>query len=186
MTAPRPQRLARDVAKPLPLSPEAVALLTPELTPRAYLDRLATAELTTDALRLLAAALPKAEAVWWGCRCAEAVLDSPLPLEVRAVTVAKRWAAAPTEENRLAGRDAAELAGWDSAAGCLAGAAWFAGGSLSPPGLPVVAPRDDLTAQAVAGALLLLIAHDPQRAAAVSAKFLALGRAVAAGESRPG
>ncbi len=181
-----PARLAADVARPLALSGEARALLRPDVAPRGYLDLLAAAGLVPDALQFLAAALPKPEAVWWGHGCALAAIHEPSPAAARALAAARRWAAEQTEAARLAARDAAEGAGWDTAPGCLAGAAWLASGSLSPAGLPVVAPRDDLTGRAVGGAVELLLALDPARRGEVAAGFLALGRAVAAGESRPG
>ncbi len=182
--APAPARLAADLATLLPLAPPAVALLAPGHTPRAFFDALCAAGLTADALRFLALALPKPDAVWWGCRCSETRPVPAVHSEAAAVAAADRWACTPTEGHRRAAGRHAEEAGWGTAGGSLAAAAWLSGPSLSPPDLPVVHPREDLTAQAVAGTLFLLAALEPLTAAAAERRFLTLGRQIAAGETR--
>src|SRR2546423_1326844 len=67
-----PARPAAEVAAAVSLSDNARALLPPALTARQFLDALAAAPLPDDAIRFLAAALPKREAVWWGVLCARA------------------------------------------------------------------------------------------------------------------
>ena len=182
--APRP---AAEVVKPLPLSDEATALLTPTHSVRQYLDALVAVPLRVDALRVLAVALPKPEAVWWGCLCVHLGLAKPWkPSAVLAIDAAEKWVHAPTDENRRACATAAEDAGWDTAAGCVAGAAWLSGGSLSPPKLPPVAPREDLTGQTLAGALVLASVVDPKTCDATQDKFIALGLQVAGGQIKKG
>jgi hypothetical protein len=185
MTPPAaPNRLARlaaDLAKPLPLSDAARALLTPAHTPRQYFDVLAThPPLAEDAIRFLAVALPKREAVAWALACVRAALPKPLPEAAKAIAAAEGWVKDPSEANRRACGAAAEAAGYGTAAGCLAGAAFWSGGSLAPPHLPPVPPRDDLTAAGVTGAILLAAAADP----ALRPKFVALGAEVAAGRKQ--
>ncbi|HSQ57401.1 MAG TPA: hypothetical protein VLM40_16890, partial [Gemmata sp.] len=91
--APRTTRLAADVAKTVKLSDAAQKLLTPALTPRQFFDVLAAApDLADDAIRFLAAALPKREAVWWGILCVrEALGKSTDPAAVKAVASAESW-----------------------------------------------------------------------------------------------
>ena len=63
----------------------------------------------------------------------------------------------------------------------MARAAGWSGGSLSPPGLPVVPPDARLTAQALTGALLLAaVFSDPKHCAANYRKFIAQGKELAA------
>lgn len=182
--APRP---AAEVVKPLPLSDAALALLTPEQTVRQFLDALIAVPLRVDALRVLAIALPKPEAVWWGCLCVHRGLAKPWkPTAEQAVDATEKWAKSPTDEGRRACGAAAEAAGWDTAAGCLAGAAWLSGGSLSPPKLPPVAPREDLTGQMLAATLLMASAHDPKTCDATQDQFIALGLQVAGGQIKKG
>ncbi len=58
------------------------------------------------------------------------------------------------------------------------------GGSLSPPKLPPVAPREDLTGQTLAGALVLASVVDPKTCDATQDKLMALGQQVAGGQSK--
>jgi len=180
----RPARLAADVARPLALSDEAKGLLAPAATARQFFDALVGAALPEDAIRFLAAALPKREAVWWGLSCVKDRIPKPAPAPAAALAAAERWVKDPSEANRRAAGDAAPLAGYGTPAGCLAAGAFWSGGSLAPPNLPPVPPRDDLTGQAVAGALLLSAVADPPTAAAARQQFLALGADLAAGKVR--
>ena len=76
----KPSRLAVDVAKTVPLSEPAAKLLTPQLTPRQFFDIIAAnPALADDAIRFLAAALPKREAVWWGVLCVKDATPKPNP-----------------------------------------------------------------------------------------------------------
>jgi hypothetical protein len=190
MTPPQPRpagRTAAEVVKPLPLSEPALALLTPEMTVRQYLDALIAVPLRVDALRVLALALPKPEAVWWGALCVHLGLAKPWkPSAEQAVESAEKWVTTPTDEHRRACALAAEAAGWDTAAGCLAGSAWLSGGSLSPPKLPPVTPRDDLTGQTLAGVMLLASVTDPKTANEKQDQFIALGLQIAGGQVKKG
>ncbi len=111
--------------------------------PRSFLDALIEAGEFPDAVRFLAHALPKREAVWWACLCAReaAGADPPEPVAA-ALRAAEAWVADPSEENRRAavargrgGRAAAPPAG------CAAAAAFWSGGSLGPARRPGRPPR---------------------------------------------
>ncbi len=178
-----PVRLAADLAKPLPLSDAAKAVLAPAHTPRQFFGALAAhPPLAEDAIRFLAVALPKREAVGWALACVRAATPKPSPEAARALAKVEGWVKEPSEANRRACEAAAEAAGFGTAPGCLAGAAFWSGGSLSAPHLPPVPPRDDLTATAVTAAILLAAVGDPDRAPAHRAKFVALGGDVAGGK----
>src|SRR5579871_5960995 len=118
-----PARLAAEVAKSLPLSDAAKALLTPALSVRQFFEALVAAPLPEDAIRLLAVSLPKREAVWWGCLCVRPALPTPTPEPAaKALAAAERWVKDPSEANRRLAEAAAEAAGYGTAAGCLAAA----------------------------------------------------------------
>lgn len=186
-TAPPRPRPAADLVAPLPLTDPAKELLTPEVGVRPYLEKLVAAGLTVDALRVLALALPKPEAVWWACVCIRQAVPKPwLVACENALDAAEKWAKDPGEANRRACGSVAEAAGWDTAQGCAAGAAWLSGGSLSPPNLPPVQPREDLTGQTLAGALRLAAAFDPANTAARIAAFVQTGMTVADGKLKRG
>ena len=180
-------RTAAELVAPLPLTDPAKELLTPDLGVRPYLDKLTAAGLTVDALRVLALALPKPEAVWWACVCVRKAVPGPWRVAAEnAVDAAEKWATDPSDSTRRTCGSMAEAAGWDTAAGCVAGAAWLSGGSLSPPKLPPVQPREDLTGQTVAGALLLAATTDPAATAVTIARFLQTGMTIADGKLKKG
>jgi hypothetical protein len=179
----KPARLAADVARPLPLSEKATQLLTQTLTPRQFFDALVTARLPDDAIRFLAAALPKREAIGWGVLCVKDVLPKSLePAAAKALAAAESWVKEPTEANRRTAEAAADTAGYDTPCGCLAAAAFWSGGSLAPPHLPPVPPKDELTGTAIAGAIKLATASALAGPEPAKAKFVAIGAEVASGK----
>jgi hypothetical protein len=179
-------KTAAEVCRHFTLGEEAWKLLRPELSPRQYLDLLTGRQQVTDAVRFLAHALPKREAVWWACLCARQVSGGGPPAkEAAALQAAEKWAADPSEDNRRAALPAAEAAELATPAGCAAMAAFWSGGSLAPPSAPAVPPGEHLTAHGVAGAVLLAaVRREPEKAAEKYRKFLALGVEVASGSSR--
>ncbi|HTU21194.1 MAG TPA: hypothetical protein VMG10_24285 [Gemmataceae bacterium] len=176
---------AAEVGQGLPLSETAQKLLRPDLTPGQYLAVLMEQRLYPDAIRFLASALPKREAVWWACGCIRAMpdpLDAPAAIALQA---AEKWAADPSDENRRAAMPAAEAVGLAHPAGCIAAACFWSGGSLAPPDLPPVAPAAHLTAHVVTASLLLAaVRAEPVQAPEKQRQFLKLGLDVASGVNR--
>jgi hypothetical protein len=188
LPAPKSARLAADVAKAVKLSDAALKLLAPALTPRQFFDALAVVPaLADDAIRFLAMALPKREAVWWGALCVKDSLPKPIdPVAAKAVASAEAWAKDPSEANRRNAEAAANAADYGTAAGSLAAAAFWSGGSITPPSLAPVAPKEELTGVAVAGAVLLASSVAAGGPAPAKAKYVALGGEVASGKVKPG
>jgi hypothetical protein len=151
-----------------PLSAEGRAQFDPDpaLSPAAFLDRLCGEGLAIDAIRFMAHGLPSREAVWWACLAARPVADTISAEETSAIEAAEAWVYRPDEEHRRTAMVAAEAVGNnESPARWAATAAAWSGGSLAPPEAPVVPPGETLTAQAVAGAVLLAaIRREPERA----------------------
>jgi hypothetical protein len=179
-------KLATEVCEHTRLGDEARNMLRADLTPRQYLDLLLEKQQYPDAARFLAQALPKPEAVWWACLCARTVAgtDPPAPT-LAALQSAEKWVEDPGEDNRRATMPAAEAAGFSTPAGCAALAAFWSGGSLGPPNVPVIPPADYLTAHAVAGAVLLAaVLTEPEKTPEKYRRFLALGIDVANGTNR--
>src|SRR5262245_7840565 len=143
----------------------AASLLRPDLGAREYLNLLVEHHHFPDAVRFVAHALPKREAVWWAWVCARrtATLDPAGKIQ-GALDATERWIAQPTEENRRAAYAAGEVAEFSTGAGCTGMAVFFSGGSLAPPNCPAVPPGDFLTAKAVAGAVIFAaIATEPEK-----------------------
>ena len=125
-------------------------------SPADYLKRLVSAPALDDAVQFMAFALPKREAVWWACLCARSQVQDGTPAPaLAALTAAEAWVYRPTEENRRAAMERAQATQFDSALVWAAVAAFWSGGSLAPPDLPVVPPAPHLSGVAVSGAVTL-------------------------------
>jgi hypothetical protein len=186
MRRPVSCRTAAEICRDLDLQDPARRLLSPDLTPRQFFERLVEQQEYADAVRFLAHALPKRLAVWWGCLCVWHVYRLEPPESVAAaLDAALAWVLDPSEEHRRAAEAPAMVAELKSPAGCLAMAACWSGGSMAPPDLPVVPTPPDLTARLVGGAVLLAAAQRAPRLDAFYQQFLALGRDVARGKNRP-
>jgi hypothetical protein len=159
------------------LGEEAMALLRPEMHPLDFVALLMEKTLYPDAVRFIAHALPKREAVWWGWVCARrASGDNPQPKIKAALEATEKWIAQPSEDNRRSAMAAAQKAELGTAAGCAGLAAFFSGGSLAPPDAPVVPPGEFLSAKAVSGAVIFAaVAKEPERAPEKFKSFVAQG-----------
>lgn len=146
--------------------------------------RLEAAGLRNDAARLAAHALPKREAVWWGCMCARAVPDPALtPLDIEALLAAEAWVRKPDDDAlRRAAMEAAQRTGFRTPEAWAAVGAFWSGGSMAPAGQPAVPPPDHLTGVAISGGVVLAAVRlRPERAQDRLARFLASARDIAAG-----
>jgi hypothetical protein len=163
------------------LGPDAMALMRPNQKPPEFVSLLMDNKLYPDAVRFLAHALPKREAVWWGWMSARrAAGDHPAPKIKAALEATEKWIAQPTEENRRAAHAAAQAAEFSTAAGCAGLGAFFSGGSMAPPEAPVVPPGDYLTAKAISGAVNFAAMGGPPKEAPEKFKsFVAQGVDVA-------
>ena len=165
------------------LDDEARVLITEGQTPAAYIQLLQEKKLFADAIRFLAIALPKREAVWWACVASRSMMtqESP-PQDVATLSAAEAWVYQPTEENRRQAMAYAEAAEFKTAASWAATAAFWSAGSMAPPDAPVVPPAPDLTAKAVTGAVLLAASMaDPSKLDEVYVRMLGIGLNIAQG-----
>jgi hypothetical protein len=155
-----------ELARVAGVSDEARALLRSGQPPRDYVAALVAAELYPDAVRFLAHAIPKREAVWWAWFCARRAAGAEPAAPARAALDAtERWIAQPNDEHRRAAMVAAEAADFGTAPGCAALAAFLTGGSIAPPEAPVVPPGEFMSAAAVAGSVTLAaVATEPEKA----------------------
>jgi hypothetical protein len=85
-----------------------------------------------DMLRLLAAALPPRERVWWGCLAAEDTLADPKGAVPPPLALAQAWVFKPSDENREKARVAVELAEFDDTTTLCATAVAMCDGKLGP------------------------------------------------------
>ena len=116
-----------------------------------------------DAVRFLAHALPKREAVWWAWVCARAGGRREPAAEDQGRAGRHREMDRPAHRREPAGGHGRGRKGrMVRAAGCAGLAAFFSGGSLAPPDAPVP-PGEFLTAKAVSGAVIFAaVAKEPE------------------------
>lgn len=157
---------AFEAVKHLALEDEARALLGPKLTIREYVDALVAVELFSDAVTVLALALPKREAVWWACLCVRSGTTEKEPApRGSALEAAERWVMDPSDANRRAAGEAAEAEDHGTPGSLAALGAFFSGGSLVPENVKaVVPPPEEGTTQAAATAVILAaVGGDPEK-----------------------
>jgi hypothetical protein len=170
----------RDLCERAKLKEDAKALLKDDFTPRQFLELLIGKELFLDAIRFLAYALPKREAVGWGCLCVRHSLGTQDASKISETHVAaERWVSNPDEANRRAAKIAVDKEGLESPSASLALAAFFSGGSIAPANLAPVAPADHITPQFVAGAIIVsAVKNRPEKAPEKYRAFLQKGMAL--------
>jgi hypothetical protein len=157
---------AADVAAVAELSEEAMGLLRPDIAPPDYVALLMSKKLYADAVRFVAHALPKREAVWWGWISAKRAAGADPPPKIKAsLEATEKWIAQPDDESGRAAMAAAKEAQTTTAAGCAGMAAFFSGSSLGPAHVPPIPPGEFLTAKAVTGAVIYAaVGKDPANA----------------------
>ena len=167
----------------LELDADGQAMLAGLADAAGAVDCLAAAGRMPDALRLIAHALPKREAVWWACMCARAVpLVTPNSLDAEALAAAERWVRRPDEASRREAMAAAQASGCRSPEAWAAVGAFWSGGSMAPEGQPEVPPADNLTGVAIAGAIILAATRSkPERGPERLVRFLEAARDIATG-----
>jgi uncharacterized protein DUF6931 len=159
------------------LGEEAMALLRHDMHPLDFVALLMEKALFPDAVRFIAHALPKREAVWWAWVCARRSSGENPPQKIKsALDATEKWIAQPNDGNRRLAMAAAQKAELDTAAGCAGLAAFFSGGSLAPPDAAPVPPGEFLAAKAVSGAVIFAaIGKQPERAPERFRSFVAQG-----------
>ena len=170
-------KTAAEICQHFHLGEVAKKLLQDGMTPQQFLNSLIQQQQYVDAVRFLAHALPKSEAIKWAWLCARQHHGANPPEKISAALEAvDKWIAEPSEENRRAAMTAAERAEFSTPAGSAALAVFFSGGSMAPPDAPVVPPEKNLTPNSVAGAVLLAaVLKEPEKAAEKYRAFLAEG-----------
>jgi hypothetical protein len=167
----------------LKLPDPACAILDACVSAATGFDRLEQAGFLIEAAELAAYALPKREAVWWACLCADDTAPVDLPAADRSARQeAERWVREPTDMVRRDAMKVAEAAGFKTAETWAAVAAFWSEGSLAPAGKPVLGPAPRLTGKAVTVAIRLSVARgDSADESALLRSVLRRARTIAAG-----
>ena len=155
-----------------------------EMTALEFVSVLAHERQFMSALRLMAHQFVRREAVWWGSQCTrESVGEALSANDLAALAAAEQWVKTGEESDRRKAHDAAEVTKYETAAGWVAEAAFWAAGSLAPIGFDDVVPDNRLTGQAITGALLMAAVQvAPLKAQANYARYLAIAQDLISGK----
>ncbi len=166
------------------LKPKAAALLGTAETPQQFYDSLLRCDCLADARRVLAHAMPKRRALWWGCLIAMDVdAHKPTPELAMVLPAVMQFVTDPTEENRRGTEAVGKQVPLNSLAGSLAMAAFLSGGNISLPHLPLVHPRTFLTGRLVGVAVYLAsVIRNAARYKDHLRHYLCIGEQVARGQ----
>lgn len=171
----------RDLYNAFPTAAVDVGVAACDEPSLSFARNLAAAGDIRAALSYCAYLIGRREAVWWGCRC---VRQSELRgAEARCIDAAESWVREPDDAHRRRALDIGSQSSRDAPATWLAlGAAW-SGGSISESEGYRITPPQQLTAQAVRGALLLARARLPRdRSVALETGWVEAGLRYAAGD----
>jgi len=153
------------VCEGLELSEAARTALVGDPSPSDFVAALLEGECHDDAIRYLAYALPRRDAVRWASDCVRGMRGEALSAAARvALAAARHWAAAPDAGHARQAAEAAQADGMEGEGGArfAALAAAWSGDSLAPPGLPPTAPPPGLGAEAVeASVMIATVEGDP-------------------------
>jgi hypothetical protein len=160
---------------------DATPLIASATDGASLVQALSTNSRAADALRVIAAALPPREGVWWAWVSARhaaqlaAPNGTPAPPISAALTAVERWISNPDDDARRAAWAAGERAGLETAAGCTAAAVFFSSGSVAPPDVPPVPPPAGIDSMLVGNAVAIAAAAHPAHFEALAGAYLAQG-----------
>jgi hypothetical protein len=163
------------------LSDDAAPLAAAAADGGALVEALIANGKTPEALRVIAAALPPREGVWWAWVAARHATQLGAPGGVpaapltAALTAVEQWIANPDEDRRRAAWAAGQAAGLETAAGCAAGAVFFTSGSVAPPDVTPVPPPPGIDRLLAGNAVALAAAVHAQHLEALAGAYIAQG-----------
>ena len=126
----------------------------------AVLEELDAQDATLDMLRLLSAALPARECIWWGCLAAGDLLEDGAPA-TPALKAARAWVFKPTDENRDAARQALEVVEPDDNTTLIATAVAMCDGKLGTGELSEIEAAPGVAATTVFALNVMSMGHAP-------------------------
>ena len=148
---------AAQVAGAFPAAAGDLGEVAQDVPPLDHLARLSAAENPNPAIIFAALALPKREAVWWGCISLRGMDALAAGLDDRAregLRLAEAWVRNPEEDERRAAGRYAESQYFEGAGAWIAFAAFTTSGSLAPAGLQAVPPSPEISGKCVAMAIM--------------------------------
>ncbi len=133
----------------------------------AILKSLLENAMVPEAIRVVAAALPPREGVWWAWAAAthasRLTSEGEVPPDVAAaLSATEKWIATPDDVARRGAWAAAEKVGNDSPAGAAAASAFFATGSIAPDNVAYIPAPPGIHSSMIGLAVMLSAASDAE------------------------
>lgn len=145
-----------------------------------FLRRLLMGPTPEEAATYMAHALAPRHAIWWGHECLQAMPDFLTDQDRQMLGLVAAWVGEPDEDHRNAVLDQAQAAELRGPGVWLGLATGWSGGSMSRPGLPVVAPPPYVLGRALNAAILTALARVPQdRRARMLSHYVTMGEVLA-------
>lgn len=145
---------AAQVAEAFPEVAPDLGDVPDDVLPLDYVQHLVADENVMTALIFTALALPKRDAVWWGCLALRGMGGSD-PLTAEGLRLAEAWCRHPEEEERRAAGEFAQENYFEGTGPWIAFAAFTTSGSMAPAGLQAVPPSAEVCGKAVAMSIML-------------------------------
>ena len=145
---------AAQVAEAFPAVGEDLGDVPVDISPLEYVEQLVAVDNAMTGLMFTALALPRRDAVWWGCLSLRGMGASD-PLTAEGLRLAEAWCRHPEEEERRAAGEFAQENYFEGAGPWIAFAAFTTSGSMAPAGLQAVPPSAEVCGKSVAMAIML-------------------------------
>ena len=169
----------------IPPEEEVSALATPNMSTINFINKLIYSDLFIDAIRYLAIALPRREAIWWACATNRSFPENGKISErdKTAWKLVEDWVYNPSEEIRAQTLKIAEELGFETPGSYGAMGVFWSGGSMVPPETgQFVPPPATLTGSAIGASIIMNCAiGDPQLLSTRQKSALEIGLDVAYG-----
>ena len=143
---------AAGVTDSITLGDDALLLANEHEYVDGLLPALMEAELYSDAIQLMAHALPKRSAIWW---CMQSLGEAAMSADTETADAIRQWCEDPSEANRVACGNRAQASSGDHPTSSLAWAVFYTGGSIVPDGNIDAPPGDELTGHMITSALAI-------------------------------
>lgn len=125
-----------------------------DILPLEYIQRLVASESFMPALIFTALALPKRDAVWWGCLALRGMGASDA-VTAEGLRLAEAWCRHPEEEERRIAGEFAQENYFEGPGPWIAFAAFTTSGSMAPAGLQAVPPSAEVCGKSVAMSIMM-------------------------------
>lgn len=147
---------AMQVVEAFPEAADDLGEVPEEIAPLDYLAQLTEDMNPNPALIFAGLALPKREAVWWGCLVMRG-MGLLTGESGEGLSLAEAWARHPEEDERRAAGAFAEEIYFEGPGAWIAFAAFSTSGSMAPAGLQAVPPSPEVSGKSAAMAVMLAI-----------------------------